>query len=212
MSTLILASISFGIAAGQPQIPPEISDILLQSGTENISALVEELGLKSKAIYLPSSMTNGKPQALIPLHSNPHPPELGRIVFPKRLIVKHGVNPDDMGLLITTPGSTVSENITAKPDSTDADLESTLTSILAGTVNLADSAKINTKDDVIDIEISNTRLENRKMWIYEILGTPLASIVVSIVAQVIDKPILISEEQTFKGKSILKLKVLGRNL
>ncbi len=212
MSTLILASISLAIAAGQPKIPPEVSAILLQSGTENISALVEELGLKSKAIYLPSSMTSGKPQALIPLHSNPHPSNLGKIVFPKRLIVKHGLNPDDMGLLITTPGSTVSENIAANPDSTDADLESTLTSILAGTVNLADSAKINIKEDVIDVEISNPRLENRKMWIYESLGTPLASIVASVVAQVIDKPVFVCDEQTFKGKSILKLKVLRRNL
>jgi hypothetical protein len=212
ISTLILASISFAIGTGQPKIPPEASILLLQSGTENISALVEELGLKSKAVYLPGSMTSGKSQALIPLYSNPYPPQFGKTVFPKRLIVKHGSNPEDMGLLITTPGSTVSETITSKPDATEADLESTLTMVLSGTLNLADSAKITIDDDTMHVEVSNPRLENQKMWIYESLGTPLASIVASVIAQVIDKPVVVEEEQALKGKSLLKLKMLGRNL
>ena len=57
LSTIILGAVSFALGRGQPKISPEASEILLQSGIENISAIVEELGLKSKAIYLPSSMT-----------------------------------------------------------------------------------------------------------------------------------------------------------
>ena len=212
ISTLVLASISYAIGIGQPKIPPEASALLLQSGTENISALVEELGLKSKAVYLPSSMTGGKPQALMPLHSNPPYLQLGKIVFPKRLIVKYGANPEDMGLLITTPGSTVSKTITSKPDATEADLESTLTSILSGNVNLADDAKITIDNDIMQVEVSNPRLENKKMWIYESLGTPLASIVASVIAQILNEPIIVEEDQTLKGKTLLKLKLLRRNL
>ena len=107
LSTVILGGVSLALGRGQPKISPEASAILLQSGMENISAIVEELGLKSKAIYLPSSMAAGKPQAFIPLHSNPHPPHLGNIVLPKRLIVKYGAQPEDVGLLVTTPGSAV---------------------------------------------------------------------------------------------------------
>jgi hypothetical protein len=212
ISTLVLASISYTIGTGQPKIPPEASALLLQSGTENISALVEELGLKSKAVYLPSSMTGGKPQALMPLHSTPPYLKLGKIIFPKRLIVKYGANPEDMGLLITTPGSTVSETIASKPDATEADLESTLTSILSGNVNLADNAKITIDNDIMQVEISNPRLENKKMWIYESLGTPLASIVASAIAQILNEPIIVEEDQTLKGKTLLKLKLLRRNL
>jgi hypothetical protein len=212
ISTLFLAGITYAIGTGQPKIPPEASALLLQSGTENISELVEELGLKSKAVYLPSSITGGKPRALIPLHSNPPYPQLGKIAFPKRLIVKYGANPEDMGLLVTTAGSTVSETIASKPDATDADLESTLTSVLSGNVNLADNAKITIDDDIIHVEVSNPRLENKKMWIYESLGTPLASIVASAIAQILNEPIIIEEEQTLKGKNLLKLKLLRRNL
>jgi len=212
ISTLILASITYAIGTGQSKIPPEASALLLQSGTENISALVEELGIKSKAVYLPSSITGGKPQALIPLRSNPPYSQLGKIVFPKRLIVKYGANPEDMGLLITTAGSTISETIASKPDATEADLESTLTSILSGNLSLGDNAKITIDNDIIHVEVSSPRLENKKMWIYESLGTPLASIVASAVAQILNEPIIVEEEQNLKGKTLLKLKLLRRNL
>ena len=212
ISALMLAGVSFAIGSGQPKISPEASAIFLQSGLENISALVEELGLKSKAIYLPSSMTSGKPQALIPLHSNPLSLQLGKIVFPKRLIVKHGSNAEDLGLLVTTPGSAVSSLVASKSDSTDGDLESALTSVLAGTVNLADGAKVATDNDVVRVEVSNPRLEDAKMWIYESLGTPLASIVASVIAQILDKPVMVEDEQYSGGKCVLRLKLLGRNI
>jgi hypothetical protein len=212
ISALMMAGVSYAIGNGQPKISPEASAIFLHSGIENISALVEELGLKSKAIYLPSSMTSGKPQALIPLHSNSVSMQFGKIVFPKRLIVKHGSNPEDLGLLVTTPGSAVSSLVAAKSDSTAGDLESALTAVLAGTVNLADGAKVSLDNDVVRVEVSNPHLEDAKMWIYDTLGTPLASIVASVIAQVLDKPVLIEDEQPSEGKCVFQLKLLGRSL
>ena len=211
LSTIILGGVSLALGRGQPKISPEASAILLQSGVENISAIVEELGLKAKAIYLPSSMTTGKPQAFIPLHSNPHPPQLGNIVLPKRLIVKYGPQPEDMGLLVTTPGSAVAGMVTTKSDSTEADLEAALTLVLVGTISLADSARVTKEDEVIRVEISNPRLEYRKMWVYESLGSPLASIVASVVAEVLNKPVSVDSEQYSKGKCNIELKLTGRS-
>jgi hypothetical protein len=211
LSTIILGAVSLALGRGQPKISPEASAILLQSGVENISAIVEELGLKAKAIYLPSSMTTGKPQAFIPLHSNPHPPQLGNIVLPKRLIVKYGPQPEDMGLLVTTPGSAVAGMVTAKSDSTEADLEAALTLVLVGTISLADSVRVTKEDEVIRVEISNPRLEYRKMWVYESLGSPLASIVASVVAEVLNKPVSVDSEQYSKGKCNIELKLTGRS-
>jgi hypothetical protein len=172
---------------------------------------VEELGLKSKAIYLPSSMTSGKPQALIPIYSNPHPPKLGNIVLPKRLIVKHGSNPDDMGLLVTTPGSAVAGIVTTKSGATEEDLETALTLVLVSKISLADGAKAVMDEEKIRVEISNPRLEYRKMWVYESLGSPIASIVASVVAEVLNKPVTVDNEQHSKGKSVIELKLTGRN-
>ena len=203
LSTIILGAVSFALGRGQPKISPQASEILLQSGIENISAIVEELGLKSKAIYLPSSMTSGKPQALIPINSNPNPPKLGNIVLPKRLIVKHGSNPEDMGLLVTTPGSAVSGIITTKSDATDGDLESALTLVLVSTINLADGVKAAMDEDKIRVEISNPRLEYRKMWVYESLGSPIASIVASVVAEVLINQLPLTTSNTAGANALL---------
>ena len=211
LSTIILGAVSLALGRGQPKISPEASEILLQSGIENISAIVEELGLKSKAIYLPSSMTSGKPQALIPINSNPHPPTLGNIVLPKRLIVKHGSNPEDMGLLVTTPGSAVAGIVTTKSDASEGDLEAALTLVLVSTIGLADGAKAAMDEEKIRVEISNPRLEYKKMWVYESLGSPIASIVASVVAEVLDKPVTVDNEQYSRGKCVIDLKLAGRN-
>ena len=50
------------------------------------------------------------------------------------------------------------------------------------------------------------------MWIYESLGTPIASLVASVVAQVLDKPVVIQSETSSRGKCLIELKVMGRSL
>jgi hypothetical protein len=209
ISTLIVAGVSLAFGRGQPKISPEASAILLQSGVENISAIVEELGLKSKAIYLPSSMTTGKPGALIPMQPNP---TLGKVVLPKRLIVKYGPNAEDMGLLVSTPGSAVAGMVSAKTDSSEGDLEAALSLVLAGAVNLGDGAKVVLEAESVRVEVSNPRLEYRKMWIYESLGSPLASIVASVVAEVLDRPVTVVSETQSRGKFVVELKLAVRSL
>lgn len=209
LSTVIIGGVSFAISRGQPKIPPEASAILLQSGVENISAVVEELGLKSKAIYLPSSMTGDKPKALIPLDSNV---EFGSKILPKRFIVKYGSKPQDVGLLVITPGSAVSRLVAAKPDCSAGDLESAISQIVSGTVNLADGVRVTMNAERVLVELINPRLEVNKMWIYESLGTPIASLAASVVAQVLDKPVLVESESSSRGQCLIELKVMGRSL
>lgn len=209
ISTVIIGAVSFAITRGQTKISPEISAILLQSGVENISALVEELGLKSKAVYLPTSVTGDKPKALVPLEANI---ELNNKVLPKRLIVKYGSKPDAMGLLVVTPGSAVVGMVEAKADYSAGDLESAISTVLSGTINLADGARVTTDENSVRVEVSNSRLENKNMWIYESLGTPIASIVASIVAEVSNKPVQISSERISRGKCLIELKMVERRL
>jgi len=207
ISTVIIAAVTYAIAKGQPKIPPQASDILLQTSIENISALVEEIGLKSKAIYLPASITGDKPKALIPLSQEV---KLDKKILPKRLIVKYGTNPEDLGLLVITPGSAVGEMVEAKQDCSAGDIETAVTQVLAGNTGLADGAKASMNNNRLLIEIAGPHLENRSMWIYESIGTPIASIVASIVAQILDKPVTISRETFAKGKNTVDLQVLER--
>ncbi len=209
ISTIILGAVTFAIDKGQPKIPPEASAILLQSGLENISAIVEELGLKAKAIYLPKSITKEKTKALIPLGTNT---KINTQTLPKRLIVKYDNTPQSMGLLITTPGSAVASQIETKTAYSASDIESSISQVLSGTVNLADGARVKIEEDKITVEVINPRLQDNKMWIYESIGTPITSIVASVVAEVTDKPITITSEQYGKGKIFVELKVLERSM
>ena len=209
ISTILIGAVAFAITRGQPRIPPEASAILLQSGVENISAIVEELGLKSKAVYLPSSISGDKPKALIPLDSNL---EFGSKVLPKRLIVKYGLQPEAVGLLVITPGSAVGGMVESKPDCSAGDLESAISLVLSGAINLADGARVTMDEEKVLVEVVNPRLEGSKMWVYESLGTPIASIVASVVAEVLDKPVSINSERSSRGKCFVDLKVVGRSL
>jgi len=208
VSAIIIGGVSLALARGELRIPPEASAILLEAGLDNISAIIEEIGLDSKAIYLPSSLTSGKPQAFIPLNSNLHTRKFEK-PLPKRLIVKFGPNPDDMGILLTTPGSAISGTITSRPDQSEGDLEAALESVLVGTVNLVDSARVNMDNEKIIIEVSNPRLEYKKSVVYERLGSPIASMVASIAAEVLHKPVSIVREEPEKSKCVIELKLVG---
>ena len=205
---LILSFIFLALGRTIPKLSPEVSSLLLETGISNIATLVEELGIKSKAIYLPSTITNGKPQALIPLHVNPSPPTI-KEALPQRLIVRYGANPDDIGLLVTTTGTTAVSMLEVKPGPTSTELESALTSLFTGLLGVADRTRVITAENHINVEIYNPRIENKTTWFHECLGSPLASIVASVAAEAWNRPITIKQEEHHRGRYSIELEVLG---
>jgi hypothetical protein len=205
---LILALIMIALGKAVPKLPPEVCSLLLETGVDNISSLIEELGIKSKAIYLPSSLASKYPRAFIPLHTNGKHPEITR-ALPKRLIARYGSSPDDIGLLISTIGSTATSMLDSKPGATSDELESTLTSLLSGRLGVADSTRVICNNNHIKVEILKPRLENGNSWSHQCLGGPLATIVASIAAEAWDKPMTINHEMQANGKCSIDLEVSG---
>ncbi|MFC2018325.1 hypothetical protein ACFLTQ_03390 [Chloroflexota bacterium] len=206
ISLIILGSISYVLGRTRPNISPEVSSLLLETGLENIAIMIEEMGLSSKAVYLPSSMTNGRPKALIPLHMNPSLTSIDR-ALPQRLIVKYGPNPEDMGLLITTPGSATTKMQESASASTPAEMENALSSIITGTLDMADSIRVGMNEERVIIEVYNPRMEYERLQIYECLGSPLASITAALVAENLEKPIIVESEVSDKNKSVIELRI-----
>ena len=130
----------------------------------------------------------------------------------KRLIVNYGPNPQGFGLLIITPGSAVGGLIEPKAHCSAGEVESAVTHALMSTVNMADGAKVTMDADKILVAVNNPRLENKKMFIYESLGTPLASLVASAVAEVLDRPVTVQNEDISGRKCLFHLKVVGDSL
>jgi len=205
---LILSFILLALGRTILKLSPEVCGLLLETGIDNMATIVEELGIRTKAIYLPSSLTSGRPQALIPLHSNPSLPPINK-ALPQRLIVRYGANPDDIGLLLSTIGSTAVTMLESRPGPTPEELESALTFLLTGILGVADRTKVVYHENHIKVEIHNPRIENKATWSHQCLGGPLASVVASVAAEAWDKPVTIKQEEHHRGKYSIELEVAG---
>ena len=208
MSAIIIGFTCIALANARPYISPEACEVILKTGMENTAALLEELGIRNKAVYLPSTMRDGHPQALIPLGEDR---DIQRVKgkIPGRLIVRYGVNPDDMAIAVTTPGSINIDMLETKPGPTSEEIEAAVTYILTGLLDIANSVTVNLSDAQVNVEISGPKLHYEDIWYYRCLGSPIASIVAAISSEALEKPIRIKEEDYSKGKSRIILEVLS---
>ena len=208
MSAIIIGFTCIALANARPYISPEACEVILKAGMENTAALLEELGIRNKAVYLPSSMRGGHTQALIPLGEDR---DIQRVKgkIPGRLIVRYGVNPDDMAIAVTTPGSINIDMLETKPGPTSGEIEAAVTYILTGLLDIANSVTVDLSDTQVNVEISGPKLHYEDIWYYRCLGSPIASIVAAISSEALGKPIRIKEEDYSKGKSRIILEVLS---
>ena len=63
ISAIMIGFTCIALANTRPYISPEACQLMLKTGMENTAALLEELGIRNKAVYLPSNMRDGHPQA-----------------------------------------------------------------------------------------------------------------------------------------------------
>jgi hypothetical protein len=203
---LTLSLVLLALRKAVPKLPPEVCGLLLETGIDNIATLIEELGVKTRAIYLPSSLARDGPRAFIPLHSNESRPEITK-ALPQRLIARYGTSPEDIGLLVSTIGSTATGMLESKPGATATELESALTYLLTGRLGVAEGTKVNCHHNHIRIEINKPRIENGASWSHHCLGGPLATVAASIAAEAWDKPITIKQEEQLNGKYYIELEV-----
>jgi hypothetical protein len=194
IATLIMAFILLALARTIPRVTPEVGMLLLEAGIDNIATIVEELGVRSKPIYLPSSLTGGRPQALIPLHSNPSLPKITS-ALPRRFIVRYGAGPDDVGLLVTTAGTVAAGMLESTPAPSLTQLESALTSLFVGRLGAADGVRVYAIEPHLRVEIRAPRIQGVDTRAHQCLDSSLASVVASIAAETWNKPFVVAEEE-----------------
>jgi len=197
-----------GIANTRPYISREESEVIIKTGMENTTELLEELGLRNKAVYLPSTMRDGQPQALIPLVPD-REIQLVKSKIPGRLIVKYGDNQNDLAIAVTTPGSKIIDMLETRPGPMSGDIKATVADVLAGVLDIANSVTVNMTGTQVDIRVSGAKLNYDGTWYYRCLGSPIASIVATISSEALQKPVRIREESYSRGKGRIILEVLS---
>ena len=208
ISAIMIGFACIGIASTRPYISREESEIILKTGMDNTTELLEELGLRNKAVYLPSTMRDGQSQALIPV-VNDREIQLVKSNIPGRLTVRYGDNQNDLAIAVTTPGSKIIDMLETRPGPMSGEIKNTVTDVLAGVLDIANSVTVNMTGNQVDIRVSGARLNYDDTWYYRCLGSPIASIVATISSEALQKPVRIREESYSRGKGRIILEVLS---
>jgi hypothetical protein len=206
ISGVILGVVSLALGRSLPRVLPEVSLMLLEAGFDNIAALVEELGLRAGAIYLPTSLTQGRPRALIPLHRNSIQPVIQKPVE-QRLIVQFGPGPDDYGALVATPGSPALSLIETPGIGSSGALEDALSGLLVGRLDVVDAVRVERSGEKIVIEVAHPALPARSHPAYTVLGSPIASIVATVAAESLGQPVSVTSESSYGRWQVIALEL-----
>ncbi|WP_048062737.1 hypothetical protein [Caldivirga maquilingensis] len=173
---------------------------LSSSSWDNLALLLESVGTASRAIYLPSSMVeDSKPYALIPQWGDV---KLSGIV-PRGFMVKYGPGPGDVGIKVRSMGSRAVEECLSV-GSVSSDLNSTLSNCIVNHLSLAKGVEATFTGDSVVVLVNRPRLINPYdgTIVNTVLGSPMASIVASLVAESLGRPVVIDGEEA-RGNAIL---------
>jgi hypothetical protein len=206
LSAVLLGTIALFLDRSLPPVPPRAAQLLLESGLANLSSLLEETGVSAPAVYLPSILTKGQPRALIPLSSHGQRPTVSQINS-QRLIVEFGPHPDDIGLLISTPGGGALSLLDERIGSTSAELESALTKLLVGAFDIASTVQVNQDNGLVTVRVGGVRLSRGDLWVHRVLGTPVASVAAAVVAEGRKAPVVIESEARTKDVVTVRIAV-----
>ena len=206
ISAVILGFTCIAIANSRPYLSPEAAQMLLKTGMENTTALLEELGLQNKATYLPST-SKSQSRALIPLVDNSGNNIIAENI-PKRLIVRFGPNSEDMAIAVTTPGNVSIELLETKPGPTAEEMETAMNYLLTGVLDIAHNVSVQIMDSKVEVKINAPKMSYENIWYYKCLGSPIASIIAAVAAEALNKPLRIAEERYQKNEGVVLLEIL----
>ena len=206
ISAVILGFTCIAIANSRHYLSPEAAQMLLKTGMENTTALLEELGLQNKATYLPST-SKSQSRALIPLVDNSGNNIIAENI-PKRLIVRFGPNSEDMAIAVTTPGNVSIELLESKPGPTAEEMETAMNYLLTGVLDIAHNVSVQIIDSKVEVKINAPKMSYENIWYYKCLGSPIASIIAAVAAEALNKPLRIAEERYQKNEGVVLLEIL----
>lgn len=205
--SLLVGFTCIALASTRPYISPEASLVLLQTGMENIAVLLEELALRNKAVYVPSSMGDGKPKAIIPLADGSTPVIKNKM--PGRLVVRYGGRPDEVGIALATPGGASLPLVRGSLGPDAGQIESALSYLLIGVLDLATGVTVTRRDGQLNVDVRNPRLHWENIWYYRSLGSPIASMAAAVICEALGKPVRVENESIDKKRARVEIEVVG---
>lgn len=179
------------LAAWGEESTDKIINELMKVSWDNVAALIESVGIINKAIYIPSTMVQGS--SAYALITPTQPRELVKV--PTGLVIKYGPMPHEVGILIRTMGTKAVE-LCSQAGAISNELESSLNNCIVNHLGLARRVISYIDGDRVSVVVNDPRLSDvyRDTVVRSVLGSPMASIVASVVAESLGRPVLYDTE------------------
>ena len=176
---------------------------ITNSAWENLVLIIEELGIFRRAIYIPSRYFDKElTLAVIPFSEVKNVP----IKLPVRFSVRYGYDKSDIGIVVYTPGTEVVK-LCKQEGAIGTDPEASLSNCIINYLGLAKRVTLyrTEKGYIVRIEKPIKLNLYEKSILEKILGTSLASIAASIIAEVVEKPVTVMSEEVQDKVHIIHL-------
>lgn len=199
VAVLVLGIVLVSLGHTRPEVPPSLALLLARAGYDNTARLLEETGVRSRAVYLPSSMCGDTPMAAIPADGNTTLTYLqGKLA--SRLIVRDGE--DGLALLLATPGSYSLGLLDAPVGRSLDEAETALTTLACGSLGLATAVHIGARETGLQVTFEGYAEPQRftNGAVEACLGSPLAGIAATVLAESLQCPVVLqTEERSGRG-------------
>jgi hypothetical protein len=208
ISTVVIGFTSIGLANTRPKISPEACQIILRTGIDNTTEILEALNIKNKAIYLPQNKQSASPQALIPLNGELDIQRL-KVISPRNLINTCGLSSHGMAIPVTAPGNLCLNLLKNKPGASANEIKAATNYILTRVLDVASGVNVGFSDSQVKVEVDGAEIRYEDNLFYRCLGSPIASIAAAICSEALNRPVKIVEETNGNRKTRIVLEVLS---
>lgn len=196
------------VSLGRPEAPVQspLAPLLAGCAYDNTAALLQSLGVRDRAVYMPAAMAGGAACACVEIDrragESSRPPAATVPVF----TASEGGR---TMLRIATPGSHSLPMVDSAPGATLDEATSALTTVAAGTLRLAAGVHIGELGDLLRIRFDGYRDTGllHHSAVDTCLGSPLAGIAATILAETLQTPIRYEGETRKNGSLYVDLRI-----
>ena len=195
LAMVVLGLVILLLGKTAPGLSAELADLLARTGYENLGRLLEELGLETGAVYLPSLLLPDGARALVPLGVDART-HVGAQRLDDRLVVFYGDGPDDVGLLVSTPGSAALRLLQYPPGATMDEISVAVTQVAVSSLRIARGIGLHEYGDHIKVSFVGESVPTGWLAsaVERCLGSLAASIAAALVAEAKGRRVTIESE------------------
>jgi len=209
MALVVLGLVILLLGKTAPGLSPELAELLARTGYENLGRLLEELGLQSRAVYLPSLLLTDGARALIPL-SEESCASAGTQRLDDRLVVSCGDGQDDVGLLVSTPGSAALRLLQYPPGATMDEVSVAVTQVAVSSLRIARGIGLHEYANHVEVSFIGETVPTAWLAsaVEDCLGSLSASIAAALVAEAKGRRVSIESESVVGSTRTVTLAIL----